>query len=378
MKKIKVQIKGREKMVVKLLKGLRVDIYDIFHKNESSIYLIKEEDLKKIPKGLILNKSLSLKDKVFLHKEFIISIFLSLLLFTFLSHIIFSVKIMHNDKYIREITKDELNKYGLKPLRFRKSYKQIEKIKKNMLNDYKDDFEWIEIESKGMAYIVRVEKRIITKEKRVDKYCDIVSKKDAVIRRIDSFKGQNKLDTGDYVLKGQTIVGGDIVFNEEVKSRVCADAKVIGNTWYNVNIKYPKFINKKVYTGKKSYNLAFSFNNKKITNIFKVHFNNYDLKNTQILKIGKLRIYKVKSLEYNLQRIKLKKNEAKSRALSLANKRLLESLSTNPKIISRNVLQSYEYNSIINMDIFYSVDEVISKQVIKSVPDEKEEKDEIT
>ena len=376
MKKIKVQIKGREKLIIKLLKGLKVDIYDIKHKCEESIYTIKEEDLRKIPKSLILNKSLNLKSKILLHKEFILSIFLSLLLITFLSHIIFSVKIMHNDKYIREVTKKELNKYGLKPLRFRKSYKEIDKIKKSILNDYKNVFEWMEIESKGMTYIIRVEKRIITKEKKEEKYCDIVSKKDAIIRQIDSFKGQNKLDVGDYVLKGETIVGGDIVFNEEIKSRVCANGVVIGNTWYNVNIKYPRYKHKKVYTGKRSYNLAFSYNKGKITNILKVHFNNYDLKNKMILKVGKLKIYKVKTLEYKIKKVKLSKVSAERRALALATKRLLSSLNTNPKIISRNVLQSYEYNSIINMDIFYSVDEVISKQKVKNIQDEKEEKEE--
>ena len=372
MKKIKVQIKGREKLIIKLLKGLRVNIYDIKHMEGKSIYLVSYNDLRKIPKGLIINQDLTLKDKIYVHKEFILGIFLSLIFIIVLSHIIFSIKIMHNDKYIRNITKKELERYGLKPLTFRKNYGDLNQIKKKILSDYKDVIEWIEIESKGMTYIVKLEKRIITKEKKEEKYCDIVSTKDAIIKSINSSKGQNKFDVGDYVLKGETIISGNIMFNEEVKTRVCAEGDVIGNTWYNVNIKYPRSKLKKIYTNKTSYNIAIS-HNKKLVSIFRIHFKRYDLKRILLFKVGSFKVYKEVALEYKLKKVNLSESFAKKEALKLASKRLLESLNTNPKIISRKVLQSYEYNSIINMDIFYSIDEIISTKEIKDIKNEKEE-----
>ena len=256
MKKIKVQIKGKEKFIIKLLKGLKIDIYDIKYINEKSIYLINFDDLKKIPKSLILSQSDTLKDRLFRHKEFIISIITGIVLIIFLSHIIVNVKIMNNDKNIRTIMQKELKKYGVKPFTIRKKYEDLKQIKKQIISDYKNIFEWIEIEPRGMVYIVRIEKRIITKEKRKDYYCDIISTKDAIIRSIESFNGQNRLYVNDYVLKGETIISGDIISNEEVKSKVCADGTVIGNTWYNVNIKYPRYHMKKIYTKKKSYNIA--------------------------------------------------------------------------------------------------------------------------
>ena len=373
MKKIKVQIKGKEKFIIKLLKGLKIDIYDIKYINEKSIYLINFDDLKKIPKSLILSQSDTLKDRLFRHKEFIISIITGIVLIIFLSHIIVNVKIMNNDKNIRTIMQKELKKYGVKPFTIRKKYEDLKQIKKQIISDYKNIFEWIEIEPRGMVYIVRIEKRIITKEKRKDYYCDIISTKDAIIRSIESFNGQNRLYVNDYVLKGETIISGDIISNEEVKSKVCADGTVIGNTWYNVNIKYPRYHMKKIYTKKKSYNIGFSYNNKSIKSVFKVHYKKYDLNNKLIIKIGKLKIYKQVSLEYKIKRVKSSIKRSKDEALNLANKRLIESLKSKPRIISRKVLQSYEYNSIINMDIFYSVDEVISKQQIKDVNKKEEE-----
>ena len=371
--KIKVQIKGDEHFIVRLLKGLKIDVYSIKHISNKSIYKIKEEDLKRIPKNLIVKRSNTLIEKLVINKYFIMSLVIGVFMIILFSNIIFSIKIIHNDKHIRMITKNELDKYGLKVLTFKKSYKELEQIKKKILNDYKNEYEWIEIIPRGMSYIVRIEKKVLTIPKKEKDSCDIVSTKDAIISNITTFKGQNVLDIGDYVKKGDTIISGKIMFKDEIKEIVCAKGFVRGNIWYSSVIKYPLYEYKKEYTGKKSYNIELVLNNKKIT-IFNVHFKNYKTKRKLLLKKNNIKIYYHTNYEYRLEKIKISRNKATKKALLLSKKRLLERLEPSSRVIEQKVLQSDKYNSIINMTVFYSVDEPISKQKdIRIVEDKREE-----
>ena len=147
-----------------------------------------------------------------------------------------------------------------------------------------------------------------------------------------------------------------------MKAKVCASGYAIGNTWYNVNISYPLYKDKKIYTGKYMYNIGIKKNNR-IYSLLKIHFKNYNYKNKLLFKIGKIKIYKQLVREYKVKRKKLNYKDGINEAKRLAKLRFLTTLKTHPKIVDEKVLQTYEYNSIINMDIFYSVDEIISVQV---------------
>ena len=164
--KTRVQIKGKETYIIKLLKGLNIDIYSIKYIKGKSIYIIDSTNISKIPKSILLYKDDTFKEKIIKNKNFLLSTLIGLTIMICLSNIIFSVKIIHNDKYIRNITKKELNKYGLKRFTFKKNYKQINAIKQKILDDYKDVYQWIEIIPNGMSYTVRIEKKVLTKEKK--------------------------------------------------------------------------------------------------------------------------------------------------------------------------------------------------------------------
>ena len=372
--KIKVQIKGSEHLIIKLLKGLNINIYSINHIKDRSIYKIDKNDIKKIPKNLIVYKSKTIKESIIDNKEFIVSTLIGVLFLLVFSNIIFNIKIIHNDKNIRYITKKELDKYGLKLFTFKKNYKEIESIKQKILNDYKNQYEWIEIIPNGMSYIVKIEKRVLTQNKKEKPFCDIVATKNAIIRKIQSFKGQTILDIGDYVHKGDTIISGEIRVNEDIKSTVCAEGVVRGNVWYSSNIKYPLYEYKKIYSGKDSSNIEIKLGSKSYT-IFNVHFKHFITNKKRIIKIGNFEIIKHTNKEYHLKKIKLTKKSAINKALNLSKNRLLQRLKPNSQIINQKVLQSNKYNSIINMTVFYSVDEVVSKQIEKNKIENKEEEE---
>ena len=109
---------------------------------------------------------------------------LGFLIIYFLSNIIFSVDIIHSNNKIIKLLDQELTSRGIKKYSFVKSYQEIEKIEEEILEENKDNLEWIEITREGTKYIVKVEERIINKEIEENKIYDIVASKNAVIKTI--------------------------------------------------------------------------------------------------------------------------------------------------------------------------------------------------
>ena len=153
--------------------------------------------------------------------------------------IIFDIEIIYNDKETREFLKQELKNYGIKEKTFKKSYNQIEKIKEDLINRYKDRIEWIEIETKGTKYIVRIEKRIIKAKEEKLHNRSIIAKKDAIIKEIKAEHGQIIKEINSYVKKGDIIISGNIMDNETIKNTIPAEGIVFGETWYEISVTYP-------------------------------------------------------------------------------------------------------------------------------------------
>ena len=128
---------------------------------------------------------------------------------------------------------------------------ELEKIEKEILNNNKDNLEWLEIIRNGTKYTVRVEERIINKEIDDNKNYDIVSSKNAVIRVIEAESGEKVRDINTYVKKGETIISAYITTPSEEKILSTARGKVIGEVWYIIDINYPYYHHEVKYTGNK-------------------------------------------------------------------------------------------------------------------------------
>ena len=73
----------------------------------------------------------------------LISIIISLTILYILSNIIFSVDIVYNNKEIVNLLNKELNNYNIKKYQLKKSYDNLEIIKKEILENNKDKLEWL-------------------------------------------------------------------------------------------------------------------------------------------------------------------------------------------------------------------------------------------
>ncbi len=370
MNKIRIKLFDDNQYSIKYLYRKKVNVYDIEYRDSGNIYTILEDDLDKIwVNSLEVVSYRGYKNflyKLKANRHFLIAIFISIALLVFFSNIIMNVTVIHSDKDIRTLVLDELYDRGVKPFIFKKSFSELQDIKKKIKDEYKDDIEWLEIIDEGMKYTVRVEERIITKEESEPQYCDIVSTKDAVVLSAVSSKGQTIVAPTDLVKKDSVLISGQIKFNESVKSHVCAKGEVYGNTWYRVSISVPLNHEVKEYTGLKKRNIGLEYGSSYMR-IFRVHLDEYEVEKKKLFSIGRFAIYKESVKEYKTNTEIYNENEAKEEALKQAKEKMQMKLDDKATIIDEKVLQSDIYNSIISLSVFYSVKEPIGKRVIRDV-----------
>ena len=258
-----------------------------------NLYDISVYDIK----GLLYYKNLLISNLIF-----IISIIVGIIFWYTLSNIIFDVKILSNNGELIKIIQSELNEANIKKYHLVKSFKEKEIIKNKILKDYPDKIEWLEIERRGSVYYINVLERIINKDNNTSKYQNIISRKNAVIKEIKASNGQIVKKINDYVNKGDVIISGNIMKDDEIKEVILAKGKVYGETWYIVKVELPRTYQDMKYTGN-SYNRFslnifnkryFLFKNKKYNNEEyqdNVIINNtllpFSLNKTKIMEVNK-------------------------------------------------------------------------------------------
>ena len=217
---IKIRVSGRNinNFIKRIIKN-NIKIVKLIPRSHKEIDLIIDyNDLEKIEKYKTIYdiKIVRYYGKLhiikFLKKNRFILLFLlfSMIIVFILSNMIFSVEVIHSNSKIIKLVTEELKDYGIKKYAFAKSYSEVEKIEKEILNNNKDNLEWLEIIRNGTKYTVRVEERIINKEIDNNKNYDIVSSKNAVIRVIEAESGEKVRDINTYVKKGETIISAYI------------------------------------------------------------------------------------------------------------------------------------------------------------------------
>lgn len=370
--KIKLNIKGKniKRFILKLNRN-KIEILKIkeINKDEANIVIYKK-DLNKIDKiktiynidkeeeyGLI-----KIKKKINKNKYILISMMLGYALLIFLCNIIYEVDIIHNDKKTKEFLKQELEVYGIKEKTIKKSYKQIDKIKQEIINKNKDKIEWLEIEVKGTKYIVRVEPRIIKEPKEIKENRNLVAKKDGIIKKIEAQKGQIQKEINNYVKKGDIIISGNIYDGETIKSTTQAEGKVYGEVWYEINITYPYIYNETKLLNNKKKVITISILNKKLELTTKP-FKTKEIKENIILKenIFPLKISLEEQKETEVIEQILTPDEALKEAEKLGIQKIKNNLKEEEYIINYKIINKKEKEKEIEINMFFSVYEDITQ-----------------
>jgi len=292
----------------------------------------------------------------------------------FLSNMIFSIDIVHSNSKIVKLLESELNKYDIKKYCYVKSYSEIEKIEDKILENNKENIEWIEIIREGTKYIVRVEERIINNDIDDNKSYDIIASKNAVIKYIITESGEKVKEVNTYVKKGDVIVSSNITKPNNDKVQGTAKGKVVGETWYTIDTEYPYYYNEILYTGNKKKVLVFNFINKRISFF---DFDKYKSFNKNVKYIFENNYIPVSlSYEYQYETNVINDiytyEEAKDKAIKLAKKKLIDKYGNIIKINNVTVTSEEDMTSKIKLSLFISCDEDITeyREVLPKMKDE--------
>ncbi|MBR1718157.1 MAG: sporulation protein YqfD [Bacilli bacterium] len=369
---IDIKVSGRNpEKIIKKLKDKNIDIYNIKYVKYNLIILrIKKEDYNNLDYLKVLYDIEIIEfygfDKIkYLIKKniyLLISIFISISVLILLTNTIFDVSVIHNNKSIRDTILRELKNNGIDKYHLKKSYKELDSIKKKILDKHSNEIEWLEIKSVGVKYIVRVEERIIKKGKDDAPIRNIVAKKDAIIRGFDIKSGEIVKNKFDFVRKGDVVVTGDIKLYEESKKRVSADGVIYGEVWYKVTIEYPLKINDITLTGNKKKVYTIRFFNKYFDLSFR-HFKNVSRKDKIILKNNIFPIYLAYETQYEIKKLEktLSKKQAEDEAIKQVKKMINKKLGEKEYIIDVKKLKVHENNSKIVLELFINVCEDITQ-----------------
>ncbi len=384
MSKYKIKITGKNpNYFVRELIKRRINIYDLKAASKEVYIIIDINDYSKIKeiktsyKIEIVERIGPTKYKYLIKKNYIFCLFFlgAIFLNIFLSNIIFSVDIVHTNKDIIDIIKNDLNYYGLKKYHFIMPYEKCEKLVKKILKKEANDIEWLEIERQGTKYIVQIEQRKKNKPVNNCQARNIVAKKAARILEIKATSGEVQVKINDYVEKNATLISGFIHNKETIVSKRCAEGDVYGEVWYKVNLDFPVKYKEVIKTNNESYGFFINIFSRKI-NLFN-KYKTYVKKDIPLISNSLLPVNinftkytetKVTNKDYNLKDID-------KEALEKAEKTLKDELDEDATIISKKVLKKVKNNSRIVVEVFVKVKENITDyQDISNITIEEMEK----
>lgn len=360
MDKIIIEIQGRkiERLIKKLINN-KIKLYKIkIINNDLAHILISKKDylnfikLKTIYEYRIIGSSglINIRSKIKTNKLLIIFVIISLIVIKLFSSMIFNIEVVYNDSKWRKFIIEELEKKGIKKYSFKKSFNELSKIKKEILDEYKDKIEWLEIEEVGTNYIVRLEERKINNINIDNKKYNVVASKDAVIKRIDAEKGQIVKEINSYVKKGDIIISGNISLNDEIKGISGAKGNVYGEVWYKVSVSFPLsyYEEKEVGTKKNKLNInlfnknLFSNNNYRVISNYKLYENTFIPFSINLESVK--RIEKIDTI-YTI-------DEATKKAEEIGIEKIKSKLNDNEMIIESKNLKVNIKESKIELDMF--------------------------
>lgn len=369
--KLEINIKGRkiDRFIKKLtLSGINIYKMNVINRDEINIIINKDDYDKLLKIKTIYEYSIidgygfiKIKKVLKVNRLFIFLIIFGIVCLYTLSNMVFKIDVIYTDKEIRNFIINELDKRGVKPYTFKKSFSNLQKIKEEILEEHKDKLEWLEIETLGTNYIVRLEERKLNNTtKNYDKQ-NVVASKDAIVKKIEASSGQIVKEINSYVKKGDIIISGNISLNDEVKDVVRADGNVYGEVWYKVNVSYPFTYKEEKETGKKQNVFVINFLDKS----YNLSFNQFKTKTNDSKLIYKSLLFPF-NITYEKQReIKIIDevytiDEAIKKAEERGKEEIESKLSDKEKIISSKDLKVDIKDSKIELEIFYAVYEDIT------------------
>ncbi len=366
---VKVTGKNLNKFILNLSKK-KIEIEKIIYQEKSIIILLNKTNYHKLKELKTSYKIKIIKYYGILYlfnvikknKLIFFCIFINILMLFLLSNTILKIEIVHNNKELKSIILEELNKNNIKKFSLTKSFKEQEKIVNIILEKYKDKIEWLELEKTGTKYTVRLEERKIINKKEDTLPKDIIANRNGLVKKIIAETGDVLIELNDYVKKGDILISGSIKNKDTVVDKIKATGKVYAETWYTATVELPSFYKEEILTNNSNLEIELNMFNKilKLNNKYKFSKNKslFSIKNS-LLPIS----FTINnSKEQNKKEEIYVESNAIIKAISLAEEKINKKLSKEEYILYRKGLKKTEENSKIIVVIFLKVYENIAKE----------------
>lgn len=349
---------------IKYINKLNINIYKITYKKDSITLTVNKKDIEKIDKFYhykitkIYGLS-NLKKYIKNNTLYIIYLVATIFLIIAFTQITIKVDVITENTQLRNYLLNELSKEKIEKYKLIKSNEELSIIKEKLLNNNKDKLEWLNIERQGMTYTINLEPKVDKNKIEEKIYCNVISKKDAIITKIITHKGVELVEPNDSVKKDTILISGDIMYNDETKKQVCANGEVYGTTWYEINISIPTTKEKIIKKEAKRYNILYKYNNK-TKKLLKNKYKDFITYKKRIVNLFGLEIYIQKEIPVKRENIKYTEKELEKLVEEKINESLSHQLKGSYSIKHQNVLKKHTNNSKIELEIFIVTEELIS------------------
>jgi len=315
--------------------------------------------------------------KQFLKKKEVIPAFLiSIFLIVFLSNVLWKITIVGVPTETKDKIEEKLINYGVHQGSWMFSIDTPSEIQQKLIHDI-PELLWIGVQRKGTRLILEGVEKTIVKKETVPGPRHLVATKKGIIKKIYVTKGQPKKKVNDFVEVGDVLVSGVLNSIEESNSEnsnnnklelVAAEAEITAQTWYEINVSIPLSTNREILTGNQETRYYLRLGNIQLP-IWNFSAPNYDHihqemnENEVYLLKWKLPIHVVESIlsEKMYNQVERTKEEAIEIGIMQAKRDLLLRLGPGAQILSENILQDTVENGKVNLQLYITVEEDITK-----------------
>lgn len=348
--------------IIKKIFQANITIINSKKKNDEYIFITYEEDFNNLKKIDYKNAAIYVGYNglyniisIIKHNFLYVLITFIIIMILFLSnYLVIKVNIHTNDVNLNRIVKYYLMDHNIKDFSIKKDFKTIRKIKENILEKFNNEIEWIEITPNGYSYDVNIIKRKQNKNSITSDKCNYIAKKSGTITKIKVSKGVLMVQENNYVNQGDILISGSVIYNDELKTEVCASGKIYGEVWYEVEVSYPLIKKYTLKNKNKFYNIRINFLGKK----YQIFKNKYNAVKT-IKNIGNdnFGLDILSSSNEIFKTIKISSDEGIKIAVKKAKENIMFKSSNKSKILSQNILKKYTNNDTIYVKVLITAEE---------------------